>query len=363
MDIRRQKLLTLKTALLALVASLVAMSVFFVNACQEWSLGLEGSLLGRYEVARSAVTVDYGNMPSDALLVNVAYDRQLTDISDELGIPVGNTDITDRNKLFRLLSALHRSDDYRYILLDVELCADGCHTSIDDSLCQLIGSMSRIVLPDGGGVGLLPPRLQRKSAPAVYVTNIINNKCSKYPLIYDGRPSVALQMYEETAGVNLSPSLFMYSDGRGCLPGNLPLSVRYYINGAYTADGEKNYYNMGADLLGEESGEALTELAKGKMVLIGDFVERDMHATYRIDLPGILVHYNVWRSLMEHRAYMSFWLLALLLLMCFAITIAQLKGFSFADMLSRRVHIDNAVWRASLTWLDYTLLLEVIMLS
>lgn len=353
----------MKKPLVAFVLSLVAMSLFLVNACWKWSLGLESSLLGKYEMARRALSSSDDSLPQEVFLVNVAYDRQLADISDEWGLPVGNTDITDRSKLYHLLSQLHQLGDYRYIVLDIDLNANSCQTNIDDSLYQLIGRMSRIVVPDGGFESMMSPQIETKSASSVYVTNILNDKCSKYPLVSNSRPSVALKMYEELSGVSLSPSLFMYSDGNGCLPKTLPLSISYYIDGAYSEEGEKIYYNMGTDLLDDSSDCPAIELARDKVVLIGDYVERDMHPTYLKDMPGTLIHYNAYRSLVEQRAYIDGWLLLLLWLVCMYITLTQLYDISLNDMLAQHMHIRNGVWQFVLTWLDYTLLLEAIMIT
>ena len=50
------------------------------------------------------------------MFVNVAYDKEFVEATDEYGLPVGQTQITDRQKLLQLLQELKRRNDYKYIL-------------------------------------------------------------------------------------------------------------------------------------------------------------------------------------------------------------------------------------------------------
>ena len=52
-----------------------------------------------FERARSICGMNTDSLPDDLLIVNIAYDRQLVDVTDNDGIVKGNTDITDRQKL------------------------------------------------------------------------------------------------------------------------------------------------------------------------------------------------------------------------------------------------------------------------
>ena len=61
----------------------------------------------------------------DVLLIDVLYDKELIEKTDEMGAPLGDGyAITDRRKLLRLLEHLKRKNDYAYILLDVTFDKD-----------------------------------------------------------------------------------------------------------------------------------------------------------------------------------------------------------------------------------------------
>ena len=60
-------------------------------------------------------------IPDSLIFVNVCYDKQLAEICDEDGFPLGHIDITNRESLLRFLDILAQRNDYKYIILDIHL--------------------------------------------------------------------------------------------------------------------------------------------------------------------------------------------------------------------------------------------------
>ena len=85
--------------------------------CSEWT---KSHIFGIHDDLQEEVK-------DSVLLINVSYDKQLTGVylsqQEKMNDPdgthaIGNTDITDREKLYSLLNALN-GKNYKYIFLDI----------------------------------------------------------------------------------------------------------------------------------------------------------------------------------------------------------------------------------------------------
>ena len=336
----------------------VIVFMFFMNL--NVSFGLETDMIEKYTTILGFSKDNNSHTPKNVLLVNIAYDRQLVDVKDELGIPVGNTDLTDRKKLFYFLNALHKSKKYRFILLDIDLSKKQGKTIYDDSLCNLISIMDRIAIPSPVTGDLLSPKLMKKSYPSLYTKLLWNDKCAKYPLVCDGKLSIASYMYQEINKNNITSFCGIIFDNNGMLPSSICLTLPYYIKSAYQEDGEKNYYNLGSDILTDGDSNVISGLSDNKIILIGDFVERDMHNTYLGIQPGVMIHYNIYDSLLSGRAYITINILLLIWIVCFFLTMLQFHSISLTEIIAKIIHVKNQAAITFLTWIDYTLLFELI---
>ena len=336
----------------------VIVFMFFMNL--NVSFGLETDMIEKYSTLLGFSKDNNSHTPENVLLVNIAYDRQLVDIEDELGIPVGNTDLTNRKKIFDFLYTLHNSNNYRFILLDIDLSKKLGKTIYDDSLCNLISKMDRIAIPAPVTGDLLSPKLVTKSYPSLYTKLLWNDKCAKYPLVYDGKLSIASYMYQEVNKKDITSFCGIIFDKNGLLPSSINLTLPYFVKSAYQKDGEKNYYNLGSDILANGDSNVISRLSDNKIVLIGDFVERDMHNTYLGMQPGVMIHYNIYDSLLSGRAYITIQILLLMWIVCFVLTLLQFHTISVAEIIAKIIHIKNQTAITLLTWIDYTLLFELI---
>ena len=94
---------------------------------------------------RKFLGLQQGHVPDSILFINVCYDKTLIPY-EEQGMPVGNTVITDREKLLSLLTEAKKANNYRYIFMDV-CFEEGLETEADSALFHTIASMDRIVIP------------------------------------------------------------------------------------------------------------------------------------------------------------------------------------------------------------------------
>lgn len=263
--------------------------------------------------------VDY----SDALFVNVSYDKQLIEKKDEFGMPVGNIDITDRTKLLALLNILESTNQYRYIILDVRF-EKGLDSEMDSALFSKIKNMKRIVVANHLDVELADSCLSAKAAISDYASTIVATNFARYKFLHGKQPSLPLFAYKDLTGKTITKHGLIYSCGGSLCYNSLFLKFPYNGFSEYGGNGEKSYYNMGSDLLSNYSGQDLSTLAKNKLVFIGDMVE-DVHDTYAGLKPGTVITYHALRSLLLGEHMVSYTLLFFLSIVFFFISLSLFK--------------------------------------
>ena len=184
----------------------------------------EKVLLYRFELVRNYLFPRECTVNDSILLIDVSFDKTPVKVTDEYGMPIGDTQITDRKKLLELLQELKRRDDYKYILLDVFFGQKG-ETSQDSALYVTICSMDRIVVPCHSDEALADSSLIGKAGIADYTTTYKEGGFVKYPYMSDDGMSLPLRMYEDMTGRTIRKHWFIYTDGNG----------GYYIASAATS--------------------------------------------------------------------------------------------------------------------------------
>lgn len=133
--IRRNKSPLIISAINAVVLFLLC---YFVDNLPYSFVG-DATLGQHFEQLKQYFQSPKEDIPEDLLLVNVAYDRELADVTDEFGLPKGNIDITDRKKLYDFLTKLQKAD-YKYIILDVSF-SEEYRTENDSTLYSVISQV------------------------------------------------------------------------------------------------------------------------------------------------------------------------------------------------------------------------------
>ncbi len=312
--------------LAAIVLAICALAISYISTNLNISVSGEKSVLKYWCSFTDWITLHHDKGPADdVVLINVANDKQLIAVADELGIPIGNAAITDRTKLKTILNLIQSSADYQYVLLDV-FFEDGYKTDADSALFALIGNMDRVVIPrhkDGSIDAAVP---LEKAAYADYITSINENDFTKYQLFQKDGPSVPLRMYSDLTGRTVKRKGLWYAD-RGALSRKVVFPKMYVrVDSPYRPDGQKAYLNLGADILDYAEEHDWATFFSGKLIVIGSFTGEDIHTTYAGDLPGCLINYNVFLSLLKGQHKIPFILIIVYFLIFLGMAYMLLRG-------------------------------------
>jgi hypothetical protein len=312
----------------AISLSVIALIISYFSTNINISITGEKAVLKYWNAFTDWTTSGRNKAPDeDVVFINVANDKLLVDVADEFGIPIGNAAITDRAKLNSLLSLIQTSADYQYVLLDV-FFEEGYQTDADSALFPRIEDMDRIVIPKhkNGSIAVAAP--VEKAAFADYNTSINENDFTKYQLFQKDGPSVPLRMYSDKTGRTVKRKGLWYAD-KSALSRKVVFPKMYVrVDSPYRFDGQKAYLNLGADILDYAEEQDWAAFFSGKIIVIGSFTGEDIHTTYAGDVPGCLINYNVFLSLMKGQHKIPFVLIIVYFLIFFGMAYILLRGES-----------------------------------
>ena len=315
--------------LIAILLALLAMAVSYFCTNLSVTISGEKGVLKYWSLITNLVSQNKKNIvPEDVLFVNVSSDKQLVDITDEIGRPVGNAAITDRQKLTDLLTLISTSGNYTYVMLDI-LFEEGYYSDADMALFDLIASMDRIVIPRHKDVRLASQVLEKKAAYADYSTNIKEDGFAKYPLLVANggalEYSMPLKMYSDLSGRTVRKHGLIYTD-KASLSRRVVFPRMYIqIDTTVGPGGKRTYLDMGANILNRRHDIDLHALFENKIIVIGSFTE-DMHTSYAGDLSGCVINYNVFESLRRGQHTIPLILIIIYFLIFFAMSYLLLCG-------------------------------------
>lgn len=242
---------------------------------------------------------------NDFLFVNVAYDRKLTE-KRENGVFLGNQDITDRAKLAQFFRVLNQQpDNHRFILCDIFFK----DPSPDDALLLAeMRKMKHLLIPyhkTAPGHWAFPIFDEIESGVADYTTSDTKGTFLKFALTgEDMQKTIPLRMYETLHNATFRKKGFLY-----VMNGSLSLNsiiLDFRIRNSHL--NERGYYSdfcMNLWELLSLPDAALHELTKDRIIVIGDFKERDMHETVFGKTPGSLILLNAYLSLVNKENIVS----------------------------------------------------------
>ena len=257
------------------------------------------------------------NTDVNLLMVNVAYDKAFVPVVDPLfGDTIGVRAITDRNKLLELMKRIEGAD-YRYLFVDVRF-ESGDDTPVDSDLFARFVVAPRLSISThrataGYDYEIADSALLACAGYSDYRHWKFDN-FSHYELLQDGNASVALQMYREITGGDVSERPMWYtSNGRLCYNSIfLPLTSKHVPLDDAEDSGLSNYedfdevsfLNLGFDVLQMMTTEELRSLVRDKIVVVGDF-DNDRHLTYAGEVSGPMLTYYAFKELSAGHHYVS----------------------------------------------------------
>lgn len=297
---------------------------------------IEDATLGQhFEQIKQYVNQRDEKLPNDLVLVNISYDRQLVDVTDEFGFPKGNIDITDRSKLFDFLNQI-KDAEYKYLVLDVSF-SNEYKTEQDSALFDLIVNMENIVVAKSEKFTLADSSLLKKARYCDYSTHISESNFVKYEYIRNHETTLPYQMYKDLFGTSIqSFGGFYFFNGRLA---NKSIVLRHPIklwnktkSLSETNDiAQLQYYNLGSDIL--EMGVDIPSWVKDKIVVIGDFCENDIHDTYLGKIAGPIINLNAFYALVNDNLSIPYFEIIFLLILYFTISMFILKNVNIFKYL------------------------------
>lgn len=295
----------------------------------------EKLLLRKVETVRNTFWPRKTKEIENVLFINVDYDREMRPVFDIKGNKLGERPFTDRHKLLRLLQFLGEKGDYKYILLDI-FFADEVKTEWDSALFAKIDSLPRIVIPSEAyeNEKLADESLRAKSGKVSYNESFWVYGCAIYPYYWGKEKSLPLMMYEETTGRHLKKFGPLYFDGWRLAKGCEFLSLDVTANNYFYDDGNRCWYNLGSEVLGDEEDSSFVKLVdypemfKDKYIVVGSFQPYgngdDMVSTFKGPLSGAVINYNAFCSLMRGCHKASFVIAVFLYLLFFGVSYVML---------------------------------------
>lgn len=270
-------------------------------------------------------------MHEDVMAVNVSYDNMFVDKTIKRR-NVGKKSITDRKKLNEFLTALKENDGYRYILLDVDFSA-GYVSDYDDSLFQTIASMRDIVVATSNPASD-PEMIKEKTATAIYYVRKSGDDFMKYTFMdpVTGKPSVALKMWQDMTGGTYEKTGWGYRmNGRSCYNSIIPDFRFMILDDLKHTDQERidlvQMLNLGTDIMTamEYVDDYITKF-DDKIILVGDWMEHDIHDTIIGPQPGTSIIYNAYLSLVNGDNVRSIWIMLLLTMILWVEIMFMMRG-------------------------------------
>lgn len=361
LDIYKWKIQSQKIQyLLALLHAVFVLFLCYLLGNIPYSLGDEEQFIQRIHVAKENVSSNRTTLPITLLPINIAYDKQFIEWTDEYGLPVGKQAITDREKLLRFLQIARETNSYRYIMLDVTF-EPNVHTNIDSLLFTTIANTDRLVIPRHKDDKLTDSLLLPKLAYADYRTSINEGNFVKYQYLNNDMESMAWKMYADCTGAKYSHwGPFYFSNDRLC---NSSLFLNFTVipsEGSYTHNGEKKFYNMGIDLLDQANNIDFNTFLKDKIIIIGDLTEDDIHDTYAGPMSGSYINYNAFLALMNGKHYVDWTSMTMLFVIYFLISLFLLNNKSPFDYLPLLRLIKSRTWRTFFSFWGFSALLFIV---
>lgn len=296
----------------------------------------------------------------NVLFVNIAFDKQLIELRDEYGMPIGNTDITDRKKLLDFLQMLDSTKQYAYIFLDVFFEKDYNAPEVDSLLFAKIRKMNNIVIANHSNTELAEDQLLEKSAISDFFSTLLTTNFVRY--VYsmgDNKPSMPLFAFSELTQKTINKHWFIYTcNGRLCYNS---LFVEFPIEefNEFNSENHKTFYNLGSDLLDNYSERDIGILTKDKYVVIGDMIN-ELHDTYSGKKPGSVITYYSFNALMKEKHLVNYWLLLLMAIVYFVISFSQ---FNQQSVIERMPYIAKSNFlRFIMSLVGYSILLGAIVI-
>lgn len=331
----------------SVLISAIFLIIVLISSNVSIPISTEKMLLKWFEELKpQLLTSQQDHLIDSVVLVDTHYSQQLVTERDyrtdndgrEIAFDVGSVPVTNRIKLYNLLTQLKSKNDYKYIILDVSL-DKAVSQPQDTSLYHLIASMPRLFLAMPTNNALACDELLPKSGQVLYYTALWETDFIKFPIYPNGEKSLPLKLYEDSTHRTIraiGPFIF----DKGIVRNSIFLTYNF-VN-----------YDFRYHL---ERIDAFNINTSKKYVIIGDF-EDDVHNTYIGDLPGAVIIFNACLTILNGHHHISFWLILIMLVFFTVLTHQTLIESRFTWIF---MWIGYPIYLSILCYIIYLLFNEV----
>ncbi|MEQ6119401.1 hypothetical protein [Reichenbachiella sp. MALMAid0571] len=244
--------------------------------------------------------------------INTSYDLQLIDRYDEFGFPVGNQVITDREKLGLFLEIINSAETKpKYVICDIHF-ADS--TDVDAPLHAALQQMDNVILSshlNDKGELEAPVFKDINRGLSDYVIGSVFDGVYKYQLVYnDSLKLTPLKVYEDVYGVKSEKKGPFVKIGDHWTINNFIMNYRLLQKDIMEQEAGFNPVSLGELLFLEDKD--IQDFTAGKIVIIGDFFENDMHETLFEITAGPLILLNAFLTIKEGDTLVNIWFFLLI---------------------------------------------------
>ncbi len=279
------------------------------------------------------------------LLINCSYNKMLVPFEDDRGS--GTRAVIDRPLLTEMIHILRQAKP-SMILFDIFLDNPSAYDSaLHAELLQFSPIIMSSYLNTDGSMNRPHPGLLY--ARAQYATNI--GSFLKYQLLdNDSIKYVPSIMYELTT-LDTLQRLGPIARSKTAWWLN-SFIVDLPIRQSHIDNNEVTMWNLG-DILKYSSPEEIQSIANGKIVVIGDFYEYDIHDTLLGKQPGPLIIVNTYLGLLKGVPKITFWGFFFVWLLYFACSLYILRLHGYRKKIQTSRFFRGKVMKFALKYFSY----------
>lgn len=347
-----------KAVVVSLVnATILTFGTYFMNNC---SL-LTGENLDLY-AGLEYLFGNNENVNDSVLLINTAYDKQIAKKTLH-GICVGNTDVTDREALVKLLhnlKAMPKDSSYRFIILDVRFEV-GDETDYDSILFEEIKSMPRLVVANHEDIVLASDKIKDKAAFSDYDITLTSTNFFRYKFLRGRGESMPLRVYHDLYGDSIRKYGWFYFSNRGLCQNT------HVVKSVLKLGDEDSESNNGSSVMAIpyyqnlnkiNNVQSLSVLAKKKYVVVGNMID-DKHDTFFGKIPGPVLVFSAYWSLKNGENLVNLWIEAAFFLLFFCISLSLFSRSPIIERIPWVKRSKSKLFRFFISFLGYSTVLFI----
>jgi len=298
----------------------------------------------------SAIKLNSREIPEseDFFLINISYDQMFIDKFDDFGFPVGNQSITDREKLTRFVRIIRESKEKpTYVFLDLFFEEPTAYDSALNIELQKLENLVVSVHLDDEKKLRSPIMSNVKLGLSDYVIGNIFEGVYKFQLFFnDSLRLTPLIIHEDIYGYKSTKRGPFVKTINGYTLNHFIMNYRVLQKDIENQEAGFNPINLGELLV--LPAEDIADFLKNKIVIVGDFYERDMHESIFEITAGPVILLNAFLSIENHDTVVNIFFIVIILLVYFGVSYMAIYPEDLLEKFVRKKY-GKIKWVGNLT--------------